>query len=84
VWVERELKNARDCVKFDESFAVVEIQEWRGGYYSRYCSLSIFYAAIIGVITVGALGLAVDPTTNRLMESYIFAQPGYIALSHHT
>jgi hypothetical protein len=50
---------------------------------SRYCSLSISYTAVIGVVTVGALSLAVDPTINKLMESYIFAQPGYLTLSHH-
>lgn len=84
MWVERELKTARDCVKFDESFAVVEIQVWRGELlFTVLVSRSIFYAAVIGVTTVGALGLAVDPITNRLMESYIFAQHGYIALSHH-
>jgi hypothetical protein len=79
VWVERELKTARGYVKF----AVVEIQEWRG---ELLFTVLVFQYLIRGsnrCYYCGTLGLAVDSTTDRLMESYIFAQPGYIALSHH-
>jgi hypothetical protein len=76
VWVERELKTARGYAKF-----AVEIQGWSGELLFTVWSFGILYAA--RCYYCGALGLAVDSTTDRLMESYIFAQPGYIALSHH-
>lgn len=65
----KSVKTARGHAELDESFAAVEIQGKRG--VTPVLISQELDEVLIGVITLEALGLAVDPATNRLVETHI-------------
>ncbi len=65
----RRVKTASGYVDMDESFALVEVGNRRG--VSPVLVSSGLNEVLIGVITLEALGLTVDPTTGGLKETEI-------------
>ncbi|MFP3237253.1 MAG: aspartyl protease family protein [Vulcanisaeta sp.] len=65
----RRVKTASGYVDMDESFALVEVGNKRG--VSPVLVSSGLNEVLIGVITLEALGLTVDPTTGELRETEI-------------
>ena len=65
----KSVKTARGHAELDESLAAVEIQGKRGA--TPVLISQELDEVLIGVITLEALGLAVDPATNKLVETHI-------------
>ncbi len=65
----RRVKTASGYVDMDESFALVEVGNKRG--VSPVLVSNELNEVLIGVITLEALGLTVDPTTGELRETEI-------------
>jgi len=65
----RRVKTASGYVDMDESFALVEVGNKRG--VSPVLVSNELNEVLIGVITLEALGLTVDPTTGGLRETEI-------------
>ena len=62
----KDVETAKGLDRLDESFAVIEIEEKRG-----LTPLLVSKDLLIGVLTLEALGLTVDPTTGKLKETRI-------------
>jgi clan AA aspartic protease len=65
----KRVETAKGYADLDESFAIVEI-EGKQGVTPVLISKEI-KDALIGVLTLEALGLTVDPTTGKLKETWI-------------
>jgi len=66
---EKEVETAKGLTRLDESFAVIEIQGKRG--LTPLLVSKDLKDLLVGVLTLGALGLTVDPTTGKLKETRI-------------
>jgi len=66
---EKEVETAKGLTRLDESFAVIEIQGKRG--LTPLLVSKDLKDLLIGVLTLEALGLTVDPTTGKLKETRI-------------
>lgn len=66
---EKEVETAKDLTRQNESFAVIEIQGKRG--LTPLLVSKDLKDLLIGVLTLEALGLTVDPTTGKLKETRI-------------
>ncbi len=65
----KDVETAKGLTRLDESFAVVEI-EGKRGLTPLLISMDL-KDLLIGVLTLEALGLTVDPTTGKLKETRI-------------
>ncbi len=65
----KSVKTARGVVELSECFGVIEIEGRRAG--SQILVSDEVDVVLIGVLTLEALGLEVDPTTGRLKETEI-------------
>ncbi|RJS88947.1 hypothetical protein CW700_06130 [Candidatus Bathyarchaeota archaeon] len=65
----KDVETAKGSTRLDESFAVVEIQGKRG--LTPILVSKDLKDMLIGVLTLEALGLKVDPTTGELKEARI-------------
>ncbi len=63
------VETAKGLTRLDESFAVIEIEGKRG--LTPLLVSSDLKDLLIGVLTLEALGLTVDPTTGKLKETRI-------------
>jgi len=66
---EKDVETAKGLTRLDESFAVVEIEGKRG--LTPLLVSKDLKDLLIGVLTLEALGLTVDPTTGKLKETRI-------------
>jgi len=66
---EKDVETAKGLTRLDESFAVVEIEGKRG--LTPLLVSRDLKDLLIGVLTLEALGLTVDPTTGKLKETRI-------------
>ena len=66
---EKDVETAKGLTRLDESFAVVEIEGKRG--LTLLLISKDLKDLLIGVLTLEALGLTVDPTTGKLKETRI-------------
>jgi len=66
---EKEVETAKGLTRLDESFAIIEIQGKRG--LTPLLVSKDLKDLLIGVLTLEALGLTVDPTTGKLKETRI-------------
>lgn len=66
---EKEVETAKGPIRLDESFAVVEVERKRG--LTPLLVSKDLEDLLIGVLTLEALGLTVDPTTGKLKETRI-------------
>ena len=65
----KDVETARGLARLDESFAIVEIEGKRG--LTPLLVSKDLKDLLIGVLTLEALGLVVDPTTGKLKETRI-------------
>ncbi|MGQ9469450.1 MAG: aspartyl protease family protein [Nitrososphaerales archaeon] len=65
----KEVETAKGLTRLDESFAVIEIEGKRG--LTPLLVSKELKDLLIGVLTLEALGLTVDPTTGKLKETRI-------------
>jgi len=65
----KDVETAKGLVQLDESFAIVEIEGKRG--LTPLLVSRDLKDLLIGVLTLEALGLMVDPTTGKLKETRI-------------
>jgi len=66
---EKDVETAKGMARLDESFAIVEIEGKRG--LTPMLVSRDLKDMLIGVLTLEALGLKVDPTTGELKEARI-------------
>jgi len=66
---EKDVETAKGLTRMDESFAVVQIEGKRG--LTPLLVSKDLKDLLIGVLTLEALGLTVDPTTGKLKETRI-------------
>jgi len=66
---EKNVETAKGLIRLDESFAVVEIEGKRG--LTPLLVSKDLKDILIGVLTLEALGLTVDPATGKLKETRI-------------
>ena len=66
---EKDVETAKGKMRFDESFAIVEIEGKRG--LTPLLVSRNLKDMLVGVLTLGALGFKVDPTTGELKETRI-------------
>jgi len=66
---EKDVETAKGLTRLDESFAVIEMEGKRG--LTPLLVSKDLKDLLIGVLTLEALGLTVDPTTGKLKETRI-------------